>query len=327
MNNQTPLVSINCLVYNHELYLRDCFEGFVIQKTNFVFEILVHDDASTDHSADIIREYTMKYPELFRPIFQTENQYSKGKGFVGLDINNRRAKGIYIALCEGDDYWIDPYKLQKQVDFLEKNPDYGLVYTNYQIIDQSLKIKKAIDTNKCFSGNVLNKLIEYNFIATLTVCFRSSVLTNVDFKETSTFLMGDYPMWLQIAKVSMIHYMSDVTAVYRSLNESACHSTSFEKNESFWLSNLTIQLYYLKKFKIEDISEEKIKETNYTTLLNFSLSYRNYSKSREYADMLPLNNTAVILKYFITRNKFVFNVIIEIIRVGFRIIKKAKGLC
>ena len=135
--NEVPLVSINCLVYNHEPYLRDCFEGFVIQKTDFPFEILVHDDASTDKSALIISEYTEKYPSLFLPIYQKENQYSKGVK-VSDTFQYPRAKGKYIALCEGDDYWTDPMKLQKQVDFLEANPEYGLVYSKVKVYKECL---------------------------------------------------------------------------------------------------------------------------------------------------------------------------------------------
>lgn len=120
---ENPFVSICCLTYNHESYIRQCLDGFVMQKANFPIEILIHDDASTDGTQDIIREYEVKYPNIIKPIYQKENQYSKGVK-VSLVYNYPRAKGKYIALCEGDDYWTDPYKLQKQVDFLESHPDY-----------------------------------------------------------------------------------------------------------------------------------------------------------------------------------------------------------
>ena len=115
-------VSIICNAYNHENYIRDALESFVMQKTNFKFEVLVHDDASTDKTADIIREYEKKYPDLIKPIYQTENQYSKGLGLVG-KLQLGRAVGKYIAYCEGDDYWTDPVKLQKQYDAMEAHPE------------------------------------------------------------------------------------------------------------------------------------------------------------------------------------------------------------
>lgn len=117
------MVTIRCLTYNHEQYIRQCLDGFVMQKTNFRFEAIVHDDASTDGTVEIIREYAEKYPDIIKPIFETENQYSKRDGSIGR-IMNEHTHGKYIAICEGDDYWTDPYKLQKQVDFLESHPDY-----------------------------------------------------------------------------------------------------------------------------------------------------------------------------------------------------------
>lgn len=121
------LVSIRCLVYNHEPYLRQCLDGFVMQKTNFAFEAIVHDDASTDGSAAIIREYAEKYPDIIKPIYETENQYSKKDGSLEKIMNAAiHPNAKYIAICEGDDYWTDPYKLQKQFDFLESHSDYSL---------------------------------------------------------------------------------------------------------------------------------------------------------------------------------------------------------
>ena len=111
-----PKESVICTVYKHEPYLRQCFDGFVIQKTTFQIEVLVNDDCSPDGSAAIMREYEAKYPELFHCIYQKENQYSQGL-LPWWEVLFPMAKGEYIAICEGDDYWTDPYKLQKQVDW------------------------------------------------------------------------------------------------------------------------------------------------------------------------------------------------------------------
>lgn len=109
-DNQPLMVTIRCTAYNHEPYIRACLEGFVMQKTNFRFEAIVHDDASTDGTAAIIKEYAEKYPDVIKPILERENQYSKGT--LG-KIMDEASKGKYIAFCEGDDYWTDPLKLQK----------------------------------------------------------------------------------------------------------------------------------------------------------------------------------------------------------------------
>ena len=116
-----PLVSVACITYNHGKYIEDAIEGFLIQETDFPFEILIHDDASTDNTANIVREYAKKYPNIIKPIFQTENQYSKGKRI--LPIVTSLCAGDYIAICEGDDYWTDPNKLQIQVEAMRMHPD------------------------------------------------------------------------------------------------------------------------------------------------------------------------------------------------------------
>lgn len=121
----TPLVTIRCTVYNQAKYLRQCLDGFVMQQTTFPYEAIVHDDASTDGSADIIREYAERYPDIIKPVLEDENQYSKGGGVMWKKINAAiHPDSKYIAYCEGDDYWSDPHKLQLQVDFLESHPDY-----------------------------------------------------------------------------------------------------------------------------------------------------------------------------------------------------------
>lgn len=117
-----PLVSICCATYNQANYIGECLEKIIAQQVNFTFEILIHDDASTDGTTQIIETYATKYPELIFPIYQTENQYQKGNKRITATFNLPRAKGKYIAICEGDDYWTDPFKLQKQVDFLKPIP-------------------------------------------------------------------------------------------------------------------------------------------------------------------------------------------------------------
>lgn len=130
------MVTVVMLCYNHEPYMRQALDSVVNQVTDFPIEVIVHDDASTDHSAAIIREYEKKYPDIIRPIYQTENQYSK-------DVEIRRVfidpmiRGKYVASCECDDYWLDMNKLQKQVDFLEAHPEYSGTAHNCVIVDQN----------------------------------------------------------------------------------------------------------------------------------------------------------------------------------------------
>ena len=123
----TPLVSILCTTYKHEKFIREALDGFLMQRTTFPFEVIVHDDASPDDTAAIIREYAALHPDIIRPIFQTVNQFSSVPGRV-VRLVNEAARGRYIALCEGDDHWTDPLKLQRQVAILENDPSVSGVF-------------------------------------------------------------------------------------------------------------------------------------------------------------------------------------------------------
>lgn len=216
-----PLVSICCLVYNHEPFLRECFEGFVMQKTTFPIEVLVHDDASTDHSTDIIREYTAKYPEIFKPIYQTENQYSKGVDIIST-YQFSRAQGKYIAMCEGDDYWTDPMKLQKQVDFLEENPDYSLCFHDRSILNDGQLEKQSV--NPGIDIIERNEAI-FHFIPTMTVLFRKH---DHIFPNKCPGL--DFVLWMSISRFGKIKYLNFNGAVYRVHNGGMWSGTSTIEN-------------------------------------------------------------------------------------------------
>lgn len=144
-----PVISIICNTFNQEKYIAEALDSFLMQKVNVPFEILVHDDASTDRTPEIIREYEKKYPDIIKPIYQIENQYSKGVSITP-EIQIPRAKGKYIAFCEGDDYWTDENKLQMQLDFMEKNPDYTLCTHAYNMVN---KDRSLLEERWDFSGD------------------------------------------------------------------------------------------------------------------------------------------------------------------------------
>ena len=135
-------VTVWCMVFNHEKFLCKCLDGFIMQKTNFPFKVIIHDDASTDHSADIIREYERKYPNLIKPIYEKENQYSIGRERIGI-IQLKNLTSKYFAICEGDDYWNSPDKLQKQYDYMELHPECSMCLHNTIIHDSSLQLFEA----------------------------------------------------------------------------------------------------------------------------------------------------------------------------------------
>lgn len=211
------LVSICCMTYNHAAFVRQCLDGFMMQKCSFNFEVLIHDDASTDGTQDIIREYEMKYPDIIKPIYQKENQYSKGID-PGLKYNAPRAKGKYIALCEGDDYWTDPYKLQKQVDFLESHPDYVMCSHRFnQYIQDKNLLEEENDLTFQGADYDLKNLIGGKWLTqTLTVMYRCDALDLCLYNAYK--VSQDVILFYVLLKKGKGYCLPDIMGVYRIHN-------------------------------------------------------------------------------------------------------------
>lgn len=186
MSYTLPLVAIHCLVYNHEPYLRDCLEGFVMQQTDFPFVAIVHDDASTDGSAAVIREYEERYPQMFIPIYEHQNVYLKGGLAAINEIMNAAidATGAkYVAMCEGDDYWTDPLKLQKQVDYMETHSDCVICSHKFKKRYMNNELIENMDYSSIFPNEsvvgcnfTLEQIYEKFYLQTLCVLYRRSAL-------------------------------------------------------------------------------------------------------------------------------------------------------
>jgi glycosyltransferase involved in cell wall biosynthesis len=175
--NPTPLVSISCMTYNHAPFLRKCLDNFLLQKTNFPIEILIHDDASTDGTQEIIKEYSSRYPDKILPLIQEENQYSKGFRGLSSFYNYPRCRGKYIAICEGDDFWTDPLKLQKQVDFLEQHEDYVMAYHDFMTVDDREEIinKDPLPAEQKKDASRKDLILGNRVVMPLTLCFRNMI--------------------------------------------------------------------------------------------------------------------------------------------------------
>jgi len=191
-----PVVSICCITYNHEHYIEDSLKGFLLQETDFPFEILIHDDASSDRTADIIREYTARYPKLIKPLYQKENQYSKGLK-PNPAFNFPRAGGEYIALCEGDDYWVDSQKLQKQVDCMEQNSNVVLCFGRAKIIDEEGKLISEAGPGVLRDLNSWD-LLTGAMVNTLTVLFRKDKLGGWGYLKHSP--IGDLCLYMVLSE-------------------------------------------------------------------------------------------------------------------------------
>ena len=209
-SQEHPLVSIQCMVYNHEPYLRQCLDGFVMQRTNFKFEAIVHDDVSTDGSAAIIREYAEKYPDIIKPIYETENQYSKKDG--SLDRIMREAcNGKYIAICEGDDFWFDPLKLQEQVDFLDANPEYSMCFHNAAIkLEDTTSSFEHIDVKD--REYCAEELFMKWVVPTASIVIRTQAVPK---SQNSRIINGDINIVLSAVTHGRVMGLSQCMSVYR----------------------------------------------------------------------------------------------------------------
>lgn len=209
------LVSISCITYNHAPYIRQCLDGFLMQKTDFAFEILIHDDCSTDGTAEIIKEYESQYPDIIKPLYEEENQWVKGHRGSAV-FNFPRAKGKYIAICEGDDYWTDPLKLQKQVDFLESNSDYVMCSHHFKVFKQNENLMEDDWYGEISDGVVydLNSLIHGHWYhAPLTVMFKFDQLCLEEYGKYSN--SKDVTLFFHLLKKGKGVMMPETMAVYR----------------------------------------------------------------------------------------------------------------
>ena len=310
------MVCVRCFTFNHANYIKDALNGFCMQQTNFPFVCCIIDDHSIDGEQAIINDYLEEHfiihdtPNVrkeenddyeltfarhkynkncfFAVFYLKYNHYSIKKNRLSY-IKEWNDNSNYIALCEGDDYWIDAGYLQNQVDFLEKNGKYGMVYSDCNSYVQSTHT--LLNAN-CKTGHTepRDMLLE-NYIATLTVIMRASsyekYLMEVDEKTRSSWKMGDYPIWIWFSIRSKIGYIHKTVATYRILDSSASHNKDLKKQLEFAINAKEISLYFANRYGYEDVLLQLEREINkYYSLRslldldihNFLFYYRNSSK-------------------------------------------------
>lgn len=298
-------VSICCLVYNQEKYLRKCLDGLLMQKTNFAFEILIHDDASTDSSADIIREYEKKYPNIIKPIYQTENQFSKGIK-ISLVHQFPRSQGKYIAFCEGDDYWCDENKLQLQYDEMEKNEnavfcahDVGTVSEDGVLLEDTFpkkKIEKMISSQRMLSVMEENNMYPFQTSSYFVVAkYLKNLYRNMPkFMQVSN--VGDVPLMLYLLTKGDVIYINKKMSYYR-VGSVQGWNTLFRDSNSKRILQIKngIASYCLYDVYTEGEYTDTIKSIILQDWFNLLLLVRDYRQInnkifRKYYKNMPLKN-------------------------------------
>ena len=240
-----PLVSICTLTFEHAAFLRQSLDSLLAQETDFPFEILIHDDASTDGTTDIVQEYVESYPKIVRAVIQTQNQYSTTGGMIAARFLFPKARGEYIALCEGDDFWADPGKLQKQVDFLRANPAYVITYGPAISIDKQGEVSGPTHgLVRDVSAVELRRGVNLN---TLTTCFRNK-LPEIH-GDLRAARLGDVVHWSLLGEFGAGKFLSDVGPSYYRIHEGGIHSTASlrQKRINTMITFNALSAFYFRK--------------------------------------------------------------------------------
>lgn len=327
-NTDEIMVSVFCTCYNHEKYIRDCLDGFIMQETNFKFEVLVHDDASTDNSANIIREYETKYPDIIKPTYQTENQYSQGI-HISTEILLPKAKGKYIAFCEGDDFWTDNNKLQKQYNALNSFKKCNLCIHRVDKIIHDTKEHINYIPNKLSSSQVIEKgmLIKYRCNENQIFHISSFFLTKnsyIEFiikrkKYFNIVGMGDYSLILFYGYYGNAYYLSDIMSCYR-MGVPGSWSQTNNKFQNLNINNIKTSIKSMEMLKtlldgnyddeIDNGIENKLKIHLAQAYLWYIISndnkFKNFKTYNNYIQILSKRNVLnnIVLIYWIKIKTF-----------------------
>lgn len=261
MNNKEVLLSVCMVSYNQEAYIREALDSVLMQKTNFKYEVIISDDCSKDNTLDILTEYKNKYPNIVKVVTGEKN--------LGYPNNQRRslenAKGKYIALCDGDDYWTDAYKLQKQVDYLESHPECAICFHNVMhIYDGTTSGRSLLNPLDFPSALTTEDVISRKwFLATNSEVFRRDYLFFPEWWDSVLHI--DYVLNLLVSFKGNLHYMPDVMSVYRHTSI----SVNVQHNDGEW----GYMLFHSKTMKtiLEKVLE--ISEKNYQDLIKQKIKF------------------------------------------------------
>lgn len=283
--DKTPLVSVYVATYNQEAYIRDCLDGIVKQQTDFPFEVIVVDDASTDSNPEIIKEYAERYPEIIRPVLLNENYYQQNRSKI-FEIFFPMAQGKYMAFCEGDDYWTFPGKLQAQVDFLESHPKYSMCFHNYRVVNESILKEKSSHHYLLKNCRVTaTELIINQLAQTATIVARISLLKDdselSDFCRQMKYKFTDIRFCLSYLNSGKVYGMAKDWSVYRINNNGVSTIAATKHKDRTIHKQILEDLYQCYNSKFAFLRKRYIAREYLTTSAQLA-EKRNFRKSIKY---------------------------------------------
>lgn len=294
------------LTYNHEKYIKQAINSVLMQKTDFPFDLIIGDDYSFDDTRRICSDYENEYPDKINVIYNNQNL-----GILKNYINTfYKCNGVYTALLSGDDYWIDEYKLQKQYDFLEKNPDYGLVHTDFnRYYMEYNKIQEAVlrsaKKRKRLEGNIYEDLLRFNPICASTVMIRKTLLKEAIFETdllNNNWTSEDIPIWLYSAQKLKIGFLNDLTTVYR-VNSNSASSLKFITKENVDKS-LNVRNYFIERYGASNETKTYIQRLYFKKLMRVGLITKDNSIAKSSIKQLSM---------FTDRNTFIEKIVFKLL--------------
>lgn len=274
---ENPKVSVCVQTYNHVDYITECLDGILMQETNFPFEIILGEDESSDGTRDICKAYAQKYPDKIRLFLRSREDviYVDGNptGRYNLIENLSASKGKYIALCEGDDYWTDPNKLQKQVDFLKNNQDVNLCFNRSDLlINKEFKLHPIPEVFEAKAFNYIELLRHYNFIGTAGVLFRKPKFFNFP-QWFLSIPFGDLGLYKIVLGDKKIGCINDVMSVYRIHDKGAYSGLGEIREKKVYLNFYNVIYNFLNE-------EEKQVVQSKRSLLRSEIMKLRFPKSK-----------------------------------------------
>jgi len=293
-------VSIIVISYNQEKTIAKALDSLLSQKTNYSYQIVISDDNSDDSTYIILQKYKEMFPHKI-----LLNRNKSNLGIVGNYFTAYHyCLGKYICCCAGDDWWVDAYKIQKQVDVLENYSDVGLVYSNYLKYDEVINEYTNVEVNQISS---IHNLLINNFIPALTVCYRRLLIDEYVqeiIPQKKIWIMEDYPMWLWLIRYSKFYHLKDFTSVYRITSQSVTHADIFERRIMFQESVFDVRNFYINLYKLQN--DAALMNKNVIDLCYVDLYFNQFPEFSANAQKLHYLNLKSVLYKIISYSRVLF---------------------